>query len=129
MLMVVRTRKFSSWYLNCTTNHLDETVKNTSLFSFKRLPMQKTLVNSKSSNGYPMAKTNVFHHTIHKSINIFLQHQIALINRHTKTLENDLFPNTPTCCRSIYDLLNLLSDSVPNFLTGDALCGSYMLKW
>lgn len=72
-MIQVMTWGMHSYYLYCCANHLNETIKHASLFSFQRLPVYKTFVNCKGSNRFALTKPDVFHDTVNKSINILLQ--------------------------------------------------------
>lgn len=53
-------------YLNFRTNHLNQAIKYTGSFSFKRFPVEKTFVNGECSNGFSMIEANIFHNTVNK---------------------------------------------------------------
>ena len=59
-------------YLNCRTNHLNETVKHIGPFRFTRFPVDKTFINGKCCNSFSMTEPNVFCNTIDQCINVLL---------------------------------------------------------
>ena len=71
-------------YLNCRTNHLNETIKHIGPFCFKRSPLEKTFIYGKCCNRFSMTESNVFCNAIDQCINILL------LNESQKTISDTL---------------------------------------
>ena len=94
----VPNKIISMRYLNGWTKHLNETIKDTGPFSFKRLPVEKTFVNGKSGNRLALTKANIFHGTVNKCINILLQKRSNSIT----SQQGNYFKLMEDGCRSHY---------------------------